>query len=150
MPRVSKTRKIPAKKKKRFLNDFYAAITSLTDKDEVWAFFEDLLTYEEKLMLAKRFQIAMMLVLEYGWKEIKDYAKVTEYAIGATMEKIQTKRKGLKRIAERILVLKREKLERLEKGRKRKSFGDEILLKSTLGAVIRKAKKIRKSHSVVS
>lgn len=150
MPRVSKRRQISAEKKKHFLNDFYAAITSLSDKDEVWAFFEDLLTPEEKLMLAKRFQVAMMLLLEYGWGAIENYVKVTDAAVSATLRKLMTKRGGLKKIAKRIVGLKKEKLKRIERGREKRRVGEEILLKSTLGSVVRRAKKQRKSRSVVS
>lgn len=149
MPRVSKNRQLEEQKRNQFLNDLYAAITSLEDKDEVWAFFEDLLTEEEKLMLAKRFQIAMMLFLKYDWQEVGEYTKVSDFAIASTARKLETKREGLKKVAERILRFKREKLDQLSKGREKGMVGEEILLKSTLGLLSRKIKKGRKKDSIV-
>ena len=81
MPRVSKVREISRKKKFLFIDDFYSAITSLKNKTGVRAFFENLLTSEEKLMLSKKFQISMMLELGYLWEKIGERIKITNATI---------------------------------------------------------------------
>lgn len=109
MPRVSKNRNLSSAKESLFIDDFYSAITSLKDKNEVRAFFEDLLTSEEKLMLAKRFQIAMMHRLKYIWEEIKERVKVTNDTVAKIGLLIKYGEKGIQRIADRIIDLKKKK-----------------------------------------
>lgn len=149
MPRVSKNRELSSDKKYLFLDDFYSAVTSLKDKREVKAFFEDLLTWEEKLMLAKRFQIAMMHHLNYIWKEIGERIKVTETTIAKVRQKLDYGKGGLKEISRRILAFKEKKLTELT-SRKGKEFLGPAIVKSGLAILIQKHKKRKKAHSIFS
>ena len=79
-------------------------MTSLKNKDEVKAFFEDLLTREEKLMLGKRFQIAMMHKLGYFWGEINERVKVTNDTVAKIRQKLDFGLNGLNKVAERIIA----------------------------------------------
>lgn len=148
MPRVSKTREIDHQKLGLFLDDLYSAITSLKDKKEVKAFFNDLLTREEKLMLAKRFQIAMMHELNYLWHEIGDRVKVTDLTIGKIKQKLDYGLGGLKVIAKRILAIKDKKLKSLYTGKEKAYLNlGPALLKTGLGILINERKKRRKEQS---
>jgi len=64
-----------------FINNFWNAVTLLEDKEEVENFFKDILSYTEIRMLAKRLQIAKMLLEGYDYQTIKRYVKVTDQTI---------------------------------------------------------------------
>ena len=149
MPRVSKARGLSPSKKSLFIDDFYSAVTSLKDKDEVKDFFEDLLTQKEKLMLGKRFQIAMMHRLRYLHREISERIKVIEATAGKIILRLDYGRGGLKKVADRIIVLKKKKLEQFRKRKDREYLGPAIL-KAGLGVLIQEKKKRKKKKSVVS
>ena len=148
MPRVSKTRELTSEKQRLFLDDFYSAVTSLKNKDEVKAFFEDLLTREEKLMLGKRFQIAMMHKLGYFWGEINERVKVTNETVAKIRQKLDFGLGGLNKVAERIIAIKKEKLERIEKGRGRRGDLGTAVLKGGLGILVQKKKESQKKGSI--
>jgi len=148
MPRVSKTREVSQQQRSLFVDDFYSAVTSLKDKDEVKAFFDELLTREEKLMLAKRFQIAMMLKLGYLWKEIDERVKVTQVTISKLRQKLDFGLKGLDRVAQRIILIKKEKLKRIEQGRSKREDLGTAMVKGGLGILAQKSKQRRKRKSI--
>lgn len=152
MPRVSKKREVDKEKQKLFIDDFYSAVTSLKTKQEVWEFFEDLLTPEEKLMLAKRFQAAMMLKLDYLWEEIDDRVKITLSTVGSIHRKLSYGLGGLDKVTERILELKRKKKVLIE-GTEKKSGRDQLapkLIQAGIGLLIQERKRLRKQKSVAS
>jgi len=64
-----------------FISNFWNAVTLLEDKEEVKSFFKDILSYTEARMLAKRLQIAKMLLEGYDYQTIKRYVKVTDQTI---------------------------------------------------------------------
>ncbi len=151
MPRVSKARKVSSKKKELFIDDFYSAITSFKDKYEVQSFFEDMLTTEEKLMLAKRFQVAMMLKLNYLWSEITDRVKVTTSTVAQVAQRIKRYKGGLLTVAQRIISFKEKKLNQWQKHKKEKysDLGAEMV-KAGLGILIQNKQRIRKKKSITS
>jgi len=150
MPRVSK-RELDHKKLSLFLDDLYSAVTSLKDKKEVKAFFEDLLTKEEKLMLAKRFQIAMMHELNYLWHEIGDRVKVTDITIARIRHKFDYGLGGLKAVAKKILAIKEKKFKNFT-DKPKKSYLDSgpELAKMGLGIFMKEKRKLSKTKSVSS
>jgi uncharacterized protein YerC len=103
MPRVSKSRELKASKKKKYINDYYSAVASLKNKSEVKSFFKDILTKEEELMLAKRFQIGVMYKLGYFWKEICDDVKVIDATVGRVISLVEGGRGWLKKIVLRFI-----------------------------------------------
>ena len=149
MPRVSKVRQLSSKKKFLFIDDFYSAITSFKDKDEVRAFFEDILTSEEKLMLAKRFQAAMMLKLDYLWSEITDRLKLTGHTVAKVNQRIKTYEGGLFTVAQRIINLKEKKLEKWRQ-KKGKDYLGPAMIKAGLGVLIKSKERLRKKKSITS
>lgn len=59
----------------KILDDFYSMVTSLRNRKQVINFFKDLLTPSEAVMLARRIQIAKMLLQGYNYLEISNKLK---------------------------------------------------------------------------
>lgn len=79
-----------------FLNNFWNLITLLENKDQVKNFLKDLLTHTEMKMLAKRIQIAKMLLEGYNYRDIRNYIKVTDPTISKISNILATGGEGLK------------------------------------------------------
>lgn len=95
MPRVSRIRLEP-KYLGFFLNNFWGVITLLESKDQVKDFLKDLLTHTEMKMLAKRIQIAKMLLEGYDYRSIRNYVKVTDPTIARISNILEIAGDGLK------------------------------------------------------
>ena len=94
----------------RFMDDFWSAISVVETKEEVRDFLIDILTPTERRMLAKRFQIAMMLLLDYDYNSVSDRVKVTSNTIAKVSNQLKDGSGGLKKVANLILGLKRKSL----------------------------------------
>lgn len=64
--------KINAKERFRILDEFWTMIALLETKDEVKSFFKDLLSATESIMLARRIQIAKLLLHGWGYEKIQE------------------------------------------------------------------------------
>jgi TrpR-related protein YerC/YecD len=95
MPKVSKI-KVDAANLNFFLNNFWSVVTLLEDKEQVKDFLKSLLTHTEMKMLAKRIQIAKMLLEEYKYKDIRGYVRVTDPTISRISNILENNGKGLK------------------------------------------------------
>lgn len=72
-----------------FINNFWNLITLLENKDQVANFLKDLLTHTEMKMLAKRIQIAKMLLEGHDYRAIRGYVKVSDATIATISNKIE-------------------------------------------------------------
>lgn len=63
--------KINPKERWRILDEFWTMVALLETKDEVKSFFKDLLSATESVMLARRIQIAKLLLSNYGYDTIQ-------------------------------------------------------------------------------
>src|SRR3989338_7192392 len=61
MPRI-KPQQLDAKERMLFLDLLWTSVSELRSRDEVRAFFKDLLSESESLMLARRIKIAQLLI----------------------------------------------------------------------------------------
>ena len=61
--------------KNKILNEFYSIVSSLKNREQIINFFKDVLTPSEAVMLARRIQIAKMLLQGYGYLEISKRLK---------------------------------------------------------------------------
>lgn len=95
MTRVSRIRPDP-KHLGFFLNNFWNLVTLLENKDQVKMFLKDLLTPTEMKMLAKRIQIAKMLLEGYNYLDIRNYVKVTDSTIARISNILEAEGEGLK------------------------------------------------------
>jgi len=132
-----------------FLDDFWTAIASLKSKNEARNFFNQFLTHTERKMFAKRFQIALMLLLDYDYENIIKRIKVSNSTIANVNNWLEENRLELKDVAQRIIKLKGEKLQRIEEGRKktRETVGTTIV-KMGVGEIVGKIKDIKKESSL--
>ena len=69
MPRVSQIQ-IEAKRMAYFISNLWNTITLLENREEAVSFLKELLTQTEIRMLAKRIQIAKMLMEGYKYEDI--------------------------------------------------------------------------------
>lgn len=79
-----------------FINNFWNLITLLENKDQVASFLKDLLTHTEMKMLAKRIQIAKMLLEGHDYRAIRGYVKVSDATIATINNKLEIGGEGLK------------------------------------------------------
>jgi len=61
--------------KNKILNELYSIVISLKTREQIINFFKDVLTSSEAVMLARRIQIAKMLLQGYGYIEISNKLK---------------------------------------------------------------------------
>lgn len=79
-----------------FINNFWNLVTLLENKDQVASFLKDLLTHTEMKMLAKRIQIAKMLLDGHNYQTIRAYVKVTDSTIARISNLLEIGGDGLK------------------------------------------------------
>lgn len=102
MPRVSK-RPIDKKKMDQFYEDFWEAVASLETRKEAQSFLYDLLTHTERKMLAKRLQVAVMLIEGYGYETINEEVKVGNSTIARVNNWLNTGAEGLIKVGQRLI-----------------------------------------------
>lgn len=89
MAQISK-RELKNEIKKEIIDNLWISLITLSKDEEVTDFIDDLLTPTEKIMLAKRLAIAILLLREWKYKDIKDFLKVsgsTIYSVHLNVEK---------------------------------------------------------------
>ena len=86
----------------RILSLFLAAIVLAQDKNLAASFIEDLLTPTEKVMLAKRFSIAFMLLEGYKYEVIEGTLKVSRATVGSVALWLKHKGEGIRKVREKI------------------------------------------------
>jgi len=123
---MTKVSRIPIEQRRinEFYDDFWSAVALLESKSEAKGFFFDLLTHTERKMLAKRLQVALMLAEGYDYQTIKSYVKVANNTIAKINNWLNTGAVGLTKVIERLIGLKKKKLEENVKGKKRYISGD--------------------------
>lgn len=67
-----KPKQLSEKTLHKFLGEFYSIITILETKGEVEYFLKELLSTSETVMLARRIQIAKMLLAEFSYNQIRE------------------------------------------------------------------------------
>lgn len=81
MPQVSKYL-LEKQVKNRVFEVFWKTIAGLNTTPQVKEFFDELLTPTEKIMLAKRLAISILLYKKYSYEDIVDILKVSPSTIG--------------------------------------------------------------------
>jgi len=88
---------------KRMFEIFQKVIASLQNNSEIEEFLHEFLSPVEKIMLAKRLSIAVLLEKGYNYEQIKGILRVTPTTIANVNTQIKYAGKGYKRIIENIL-----------------------------------------------
>ena len=103
----------------KFLGDFYSMVAILQSREEAKNFLKDLLTLSETVMLARRLQIAKMLLQGKTQEQIREKLKVGYSTIASVQRWLQAGFGGygviLKRYEEQTKKRDRRKEEKLEK-----------------------------------
>jgi uncharacterized protein YerC len=86
-------------------------VVDLKNPDEIENFLKDFLSPMEKIMLAKRLAIAVLIGKGHDYQQIKEILKVTAGTIASVSLKYKYAGQGYKRIVEKIL--RQEKTEKL-------------------------------------
>lgn len=97
-----------------FISNFWVTITLLEDKEEVKNFLKDLLSHTEMKMLAKRLQIAKMLLSGYNYVLIKNYVKVTDQTIAKINNLIHSDSGGFEKAINLLTEYEKVKQKKLE------------------------------------
>jgi uncharacterized protein YerC len=87
----------------RMAEVFQMTISSLNGKEDIEEFFEELLSPVEKIMLAKRLSIAVLLAKGYTYPSIGAVLRVTPSTIAAVSLALKYKGKGYQKAVEKIL-----------------------------------------------
>lgn len=102
MPQVSKYR-LDKNVEARLFDLFWRSLTRLGSPRETAEFFTDLLTSTEKIMLAKRYTVAVLLKKGYSPKHIHDVLKVSFTTIGTVAGWLKNLNPATKKILEKHL-----------------------------------------------
>ena len=102
MPQISQ---FPLAKEveERMFEVFWKTLADLKKPSQAKKFFADLLTPTEKVMLAKRLGIAILLLKGYDYRSIVHVLKVSPVTIGRVKFWLTTAGEGYKRAIEKIL-----------------------------------------------
>lgn len=82
-------------------------IADLKNSSEINDFLEDFLSPVEKIMLAKRLSIAVLLAKGYDYRQIQKILRVTPPTIASVNLSLKYTGKGYKRVVEKILAQER-------------------------------------------
>lgn len=88
--------------RKRLLEEFYKAATLIEDYEEAKLFFKDLLTPKETAMLARRLQVAALLIEGCPYEEIIDLLKVGKTTIANVQKWLTLGGEGYRLILKRL------------------------------------------------
>jgi len=110
---MTQVSKYPLKKEveERIFEILLKTIADLKKPEEVNEFLEDFLSPVEKIMLAKRLAIAVLLGRGYDYRGIREILKVTPGTVAGVNLKLKYGGRGYKRVVEKFL--REEKIEKL-------------------------------------
>ena len=91
-----------------FINNLWNAFTLAKNKAEIRLLLKDLLTHTEVKMLAKRLQVAKMLLEGYDYLSIKHAVKVTDPTIAKINNLLEEKGEGLRQAVNQLQKLETE------------------------------------------
>ena len=121
MPKLSPI-SIEAKRMGYFISNLWNTVSLVENKEQAITFLKELLTPTEIRMLAKRIQIAKMLLEGYKYQDIIPYVRVTSTTISAVNNQLQFGDGGYIKIIERLIKLEQKRQKDYEDkvgGRKR-------------------------------
>ena len=110
---MAQVSKYPLKKEveEKIFEILLKTIADLKKPEEVNEFLEDFLSPVEKIMLAKRLAIAILLAKGYDYRGIREVLKVTPGTVAGVNLKLKYGGRGYKRVVEKFL--REEKIEKL-------------------------------------
>jgi len=101
MVQVSK-REPSGKVKSQLREVFWQAIIKVTSAVDAERFIDDLLTETEKVMLAKRLAIVLLLERGYDYRKIRDVLKVSTSTIMTASNRLKQRRTGFRQLNQKL------------------------------------------------
>lgn len=145
-------RKIKSEKRNDILNEFFRAVALLENFDEAAAFFKDLLSPQETMMLARRLQVAEMLEAGCTYEEIQPALSVGKATIARIQNWLSYGRNGYRTIVRRLWKDYEEKTAAFSRQQIRRRYAiycwPEGLLDMLTDKILIEVKKRRKKLSV--
>lgn len=150
---MSKLSLIPVEVKRMgmFISNLWNAVTLIEDRKETELFFKALLTPTEIRMMAKRVQIAKMLLEGYKYEDIRNFVRVTDSTISSVNNQLQFGEDGYMKPIDRLIKIEIRKQEKLEGKKSVFDPGPYSGRKSSeylLGKVVQKGQNYLKRKSV--
>lgn len=108
MPRVSRSR-LHEKRLKEIQDHFSYLISSLTNSNDIEDFFAEFLTKEEKVMLAKRLVLYMMLKKEYSPLTIQTALHISYETVRSHANQMSSKNARFHAIISKLLAREKTK-----------------------------------------
>lgn len=102
MPQVSR-RLLARRIEKRMFEAFEGAVANLRKSEDIRNFIDDLLTPIEKIMLAKRLAIAVLLAKGYNYRQVSDALKLSSNTIAAVLKHQLINGQGYSVVVNKIL-----------------------------------------------
>ena len=99
-------RNLEEKQRAEFLNMFWTSIAELKSRDEVKAFFKDLLSESEAIMLARRIKIAERLLQGVDYEEIQSELHVGRSTIASVHQWLTSGFQGYETAIKKFTPLK--------------------------------------------
>ncbi|MBI2595836.1 hypothetical protein HYW46_03850 [Candidatus Daviesbacteria bacterium] len=98
-----------------FISNLWNAFSLLESREEAVIFLKELLTPTEIRMMAKRIQIAKMLLEGYKYDDIKTHVRVTNNTISSVNSKLQFEDGGgYLKIVKRLIQIESKRQDKLE------------------------------------
>lgn len=88
---------------KRIFEVFKKTIATLKEPEDIESFLDEFLSPVEKIMLAKRISIAVLLAKGYSYPSIRKILRVTPGTISTVSLNLKYSNKGYKNVIEKIL-----------------------------------------------
>lgn len=99
--------------------EFYDAVDSLNNRDEVRLFLKSLLSFEEIAMLMRRIEIAILLSAKFKYNEITKMLGVGNDKISNVQRSMQQDDDGYKIIIKRLVENRKRRLKKMKDIEKR-------------------------------
>ncbi|MFH0937158.1 MAG: YerC/YecD family TrpR-related protein [Candidatus Daviesbacteria bacterium] len=150
MPRLSSV-PIQAKRMGNFISNLWNTITLIENREETKSFFKSLLTPTEIRMMAKRVQIAKMLLEGYKYEDIRNFVRVTDSTISSVNNQLQFGNGGYIKTIERLIKIEIKQQDKLEGKRSLLDPGPYAGRKTTewaIGKIAQKGQNYIKRKSV--
>lgn len=142
--------KIKRSKRKEVLAEFYKAVTLIEDYEEAKLFFKDLLTAKETIMLARRLQVATMLIDKFSYQEIKDILKVGLTTIADVQKWLNLGGAGYRKIIERLKKIESKKFkEKYKQDEIKRRYASYYWPEEALKSLIKEIEKNKKRKSIL-
>lgn len=138
---------LPKSKRIQMIGEFYDTIDSLKDRNEVRAFFKDLLSGDEIASLMRRVEIAVLLSAKFTYEQISQLLGVGGDKISKVHKCLQQDDSGYKVIVKRLVENRKNRIKKMKKkerevadsmGWVKKAYKGHFLLNTLLDAAIAK------------